>query len=148
MSLRDDIQKEIAVAMKAGDKLKLSAVRMLLSAVKYKEVDAKRPLTDEEVHQVVGTLVRQRLDSIEQFKQGQRADLAQKEEAELAILRAYLPPQLSADELREIVKAAAARVGAAAMKDMGKLMKELMPAVKGKADGKLVSDIVKEVLGG
>lgn len=148
MSLRDDIQKEIAVAMKAGDKLKLSAVRMLLSAVKYKEVDERRPLTDAEVHLVVGTLVRQRLDSIEQFKQGGRADLVEKEEAELAILKAYLPPQLSADELREIVKTTAARIGAAAMKDMGKLMKELMPVVKGKADGKLVNDIVKEVLGG
>lgn len=148
MSLRDDIQKEIAVAMKAGDKLKLSAVRMLLSAVKYKEVDAKRPLTDEEVHQVVSTLVRQRLDSIEQFKQGRRPDLVEKEEAELAMLKAYLPPQLSAGELCEIVKTTAAGIGAVAMKDMGKLMKELMPKVKGKADGKLLSDIVKEVLGG
>ena len=148
MGLRDDIQKEIAVAMKAGDKLKLSAVRMLLSAVKYKEVDERRPLTDAEVHLVVGTLVRQRLDSIEQFKQGGRADLVQKEEAELAILKAYLPPQLSADELREIVKTTAAGIGAAGVKDMGKLMKELMPKVKGKADGKLVNDIVKEVLGG
>jgi len=148
VGLRDDIQKEIAVAMKAGDKLKLSAVRMLLSAVKYKEVDERRPLTDAEVHLVVGTLVRQRLDSIEQFKQGGRADLVQKEEAELAILKAYLPPQLSADELREIVKTTAAGIGAAGVKDMGKLMKELMPKVKGKADGKLVNDIVKEVLGG
>ena len=134
--------------MKAGDKLKLSAMRMLLSAVKYKEVDAKRPLTDEEVHQVIGTLVRQRLDSIEQFGQGGRPDLVKKEEAELAILKAYLPPQLSADEVRELIKKTAADIGAVAPKDMGRLMKEIMPKVKGKADGKLVNDIVKEVLGG
>lgn len=148
MSLRDDISKEIAASMKAGDKAKLSALRMLLSAVKYKEVDLKRVLIDEEVHQVVGTLVRQRLDSIEQFRQGGREDLAKKEEDEITVLKAYLPPQLGADELRAIIRKAASDAGAVGMKDMGKLMKEVMPKVKGKADGKLVNDIVKEVLGG
>ncbi|MDO8426253.1 MAG: GatB/YqeY domain-containing protein [Deltaproteobacteria bacterium] len=148
MSLRDDISKDVSASLKAGEKEKLSALRMLLSAVKYKEIDLRRPLADEEVHQVVSTLIRQRQDSIDQFRNGNRLDLAEKEEREMEILKAYLPPQLSADELRAIIKKAAADVGAAGQKDMGKLMKAIMPQVKGKADGKLVNDIVKEVLGG
>ncbi|TAN63714.1 GatB/YqeY domain-containing protein [bacterium] len=146
MSLRDDISKEIVISMKAGDKAKLSALRMLLSAVKYKEVDLKRVLADEEVHQVAGTLVRQRLDSIEQFRKGGREDLAKKEEDEITVLMAYMPPQLGEVELRALIKKAAIDIGASGMKDMGKLMKEIIQQVKGKADGKLVNDIVKEVL--
>lgn len=147
MGLRDDITKGITESMKAGQKERLSTLRMLLSAIKYKEVDAKHQLGDEEVVAVVSTLVKQRLDSIEQFTKGNRPDLADKEQAELVILKAYLPPQLSADEIREIVKKAAAETGASGAKDMGKLMKAVMPHVKGKSDGKLVNDIVKEVLG-
>lgn len=147
MSLREDISKQIPAAMKAGEKEKLSTLRMLLSAVKYKEVDAKRQLTDEEVQQVVGTLIRQRQDSIEQYVKGNRPELAEKEQAEIDILKAYLPAQLGADELRELIKKLAQEVGASGQKDMGKLMKAVMPHVKGKADGKLVNDIVKEVLG-
>lgn len=148
MSLRDDIAKEVGVALKAGQKEKLSTLRMLLSAVKYKEIDQKRPLNDEEVQQVVGTLIRQRYDSIEQFRKGGRIDLVEKEEGEVAVLKAYLPPQLSIEELRELIKKIAAEVGATEQKDMGKLMKAVMPHVKGKADGKAVNDAVKEVLGG
>lgn len=147
MSLRDDITKDMSAALKSGEKEKLSTLRMLVSAVKYKEVDTKRPLNDEEIHQVIGTLVRQRQDSVEQYTKGGRADLAEKEEREIDILKAYLPPQMSADELRAIIKKAAAEAGASTPKDMGKLMKAVMPEVKGKADGKLVNDIVKEVLG-
>ncbi|MBI5643207.1 MAG: GatB/YqeY domain-containing protein [Deltaproteobacteria bacterium] len=148
VSLRDDIAKEVGVALKAGQKEKLSTLRMLLSAVKYKEIDQKRPLNDEEVQQVVGTLIRQRYDSIEQFRKGGRIDLVEKEEGEVAVLKAYLPPQLSIEELRELIKKIAAEVGATEQKDMGKLMKAVMPHVKGKADGKAVNDAVKEVLGG
>lgn len=147
MSLREDISKEISVALKAGEKDKLSTLRMLLSAVKYKEVDAKRQLNDEEVQQVIGTLIRQRQDSIEQFVKGNRQELADKEQREIDVLKAYLPPQLTEDEVRAIIKKAASDVGATSQKDMGKLMKAVMPQVKGKADGKLVNDIVKEVLG-
>ena len=147
MSLRNDIAKGVTDALKAGEKEKLSALRMLLSAVKYKEVDLKRELTDEEVHQVASTLVRQRQDSIEQYTKGNRPDLAQKEEFEITVIKAFLPPQMNSGELREIIAKAAAESGCAGMKDMGKLMKAVMPLVKGKADGKLVNDIVKEVLG-
>ncbi|MEK7773685.1 MAG: GatB/YqeY domain-containing protein [Deltaproteobacteria bacterium] len=147
MSLRDDISKEVSAALKAGDKARLSTLRLLMSAVKYKEVDLRRPLTDDEVHQVVGTLVRQRQDSIEQFTKGGRLDLADKEEAEIKVLHEYMPAQMSAPELRELIKKAASETGAAGAKDMGKLMKAVMPQVKGRADGKLVNEMVKEVLG-
>lgn len=148
MGLRDGIMKQMAEAAKAGDKLRLSTIRLLLSAVKYKEVDLKRQLADEEVAAVASTLIRQRHDSIEQFRAGKREDLAQKEEAELKILQAYMPPQLTASEVRELVKKSAEDIGAQGMKDMGKLMKEVMPKLKGKAEGKLINDMVKEVLGG
>ena len=147
MSLRDDISKEVIAALKAGEKLKLSTLRMLLSAIKYKEVDLKRPLTDEETRQIIATLIRQRHDSVEQFRKGGRPELADKEEAEIEILKAYLPAQMSEDELRAVVKEAAVNAGATGPGDMGKLMKAVMPLVKGKAEGKAVSDMVKEVLG-
>lgn len=147
MSLRQDIHKDIAVAMKAGDKERLSTVRMLMSAIKYKEVDAHRELTDEETIAVVSSLVKQRQDSIEQFTKGNRLDLVEKETKELEVLRGYLPPQLTEAEVRDIIKKAVAETGATGQKDMGKLMKVVMPQVKGKADGKMVNDIVKEALG-
>ena len=147
MSLRQDIHKDIAVAMKSGDKDRLSTVRMLMSAIKYKEVDAHRELTDEETIAVISTLVKQRQDSIEQFTKGNRMDLVEKETKELEVLRTYLPPQLSETEVRDIIKKAVAETGAQGQKDMGKLMKVVMPQVKGKADGKIVNDMVKEVLG-
>lgn len=147
MSLRQDIHKDIAVAMKAGEKERLSTVRMLMSAIKYKEVDAHRELTDEETIAVISTLVKQRQDSIEQFTKGNRLDLVEKETKELEVLRTYLPPQLSEAEVRDIIKKAVAETGATGQKDMGKLMKVIMPQVKGKADGKMVNDIVKEALG-
>jgi len=147
VSLRQDIHKDIAVAMKSGDKERLSTVRMLMSAIKYKEVDAHRELTDEETIAVISSLVKQRQDSIEQFTKGNRLDLVEKESKELEVLRTYLPPQLSEAEVRDIIKKAVAETGATGQKDMGKLMKVVMPQVKGKADGKMVNDIVKELLG-
>jgi len=148
VSLRDDLTKDMIAAQKGGDKLKLSTLRLFLSAVKYKELDLKRPLVDEEVQQVVATLIRQRQDSIEQFTKGNRLDLALQEGKEIDILKAYLPAQMTLDELRVTIKKIAADVGASGVKDMGKLMKAVMPHVKGKADGKAVNDIVKEVLSG
>ncbi len=146
--MRDDINRDMIAAMKSGDKERLSTLRMLLSAIKYKEVDAKHQLNDEEVVSVLSTLVKQRQDSIDQFRKGGREDLVEKETREAEVLKGYLPPQLSEDEVRDIVRKAAEETGAAGPRDMGKLMKAVMPQVKGKADGKLVNDIVKEVLGG
>lgn len=146
MSLRDDITKHMTAAMKAGEKAKLSTIRLLLSAVKYKEVDLRRQLTDEETIETVSTLIRQRQDSVEQFTKGNRLDLVEKETAEIAVLTGYLPQQLSLDELRGLIKKCATEIGAASMKDMGALMKAVKPLVAGKADGKTVADIVKETL--
>jgi uncharacterized protein YqeY len=148
MGLREEITKEIASALKAGEKLRLSTLRLLLAAVKNKEIELRKELSDEAVHQVAATLSRQRRDSIEQFKKGGRFDLADKEEKEIEILKAFMPPQLSTDEIREVVKNAVSETGATGIKDMGKVMKAVMAELKGKAEGKTVQEIVKEVLGG
>ena len=145
--MREQVTKDMAVALKAGEKARLSTLRMLMSAIKYKEVDAKHQLDDEEVISVISTLIKQRHDSIDQFRKGGREDLVDKETKEVEVLKGYLPPQLSEEEVRNIITKAAAETGATGQKDMGKLMKAVMPQVKGKADGKLVNEIVKEVLG-
>lgn len=146
MSLIDDISRDMNIAAKAGEKLKLSTLRLFLSAVKYKEKDNRKPLEDEEIQQIATTLIRQRLDSIEQFTKGNRHDLVEHEKQEIEYLKAYIPAQLTVEEVRDIIKKTAAEIQAVGLKDMGKLMKAVMPHVKGKADGKLVNDIVKEVL--
>jgi len=148
MSLREDITSDMKGAMKAGDKEKLATLRLLVNSIKNKEIDAKHELSDAEVHEVIGTMVRQRQDSIDQYTKGGRDDLAEKEEAEMELLKSYLPPQLSEDEVRDIVKEVVAETGASGMGDMGKVMKGVMPKVKGKAEGRMVNAVVKEVLGG
>ena len=146
MGLRHRIAEDVTKAMKEGDKLKTNALRMALSAVKYIEIEKKRELDDEETIGVLSTLGKQRRESIEQFKKGNRPDLVEKEEKELAILTTYLPERISEDELLKIVKESAAECGATGPNDMGKLMKVLMPKVKGRADGKVVQDMVKKAL--
>lgn len=149
MSLTEDITRDMKEAMKAGDKLRLTTVRMLLSAVKNKAIELRsETLEDDDVRGVVRTLVRQRQDSVEQYTKGGRAELAEKEAKEIEILKAYLPPELSTEELRGIVEKAVEETGATGMKDMGKVMKAVMADVQGRADGKAVSQMVKEVLGG
>jgi uncharacterized protein YqeY len=148
MALRDEISKEITGAMRAGDKLRLSALRLLLAAVTNKEQEIKKEVSDEDVHAVAATLSRQRRDSAEQFKKGGREDLAEKEECEIEILKDFMPPQLSTEELRGLVEKARAEIAAEGMKDMGRLMKAVMGLVSGRADGKAVQEIVKEALGG
>ncbi|MBI5560389.1 MAG: GatB/YqeY domain-containing protein [Deltaproteobacteria bacterium] len=148
MSLKKTITDEMVKAMKSGEKLRLSTIRFLLAAVKNKEIDLRREITDEELWGVLSTLSKQRLESIEQFKKGGREELAEKEEKELEILRGFMPAQLSEAEIRDAVKKAAEETGAAAIKDMGRLMKAVMEKVKGRADGKLVQEIVKGVLSG
>lgn len=146
MGLRGKIAEDVIKAMKEGDKIKTGALRMAISAVKYIEIEKKRELNDEETIGVLSTLNKQRRESIEQFKKGNRPDLVEKEEKELAILTTYLPEQISEDELLKIVKESAAECGAVGPNDMGKLMKVLMPKVKGRADGKVVQDMVKKAL--
>lgn len=149
MSLKEQLTEDMKTAMKAKEagKQRLGVIRMVRGVVRQAEIDGKKELGDEEVIAVISKEVKQRRDSIEEFKKGGREDLVAQNEAEIAILMEYLPKQLSEAEVRELVKAAIAESGAREPKEMGKVMKVLMPKVKGKADGKLVNGIVKELLG-
>jgi len=149
MTLNDTIAADLTAAMKAKDAVRLSAVRMLKAAVMNKGVEKGRDLEDAEVLQVVASLVKQRRDSIEQFSKAGRTDLVDKETGEIAILERYLPPAVSAEEIEAAVAVAIAETGASSAKDMGKVMKAVMPKLAGKnADGKAVNDAVRRKLGG
>ena len=128
MGLRENIDADVKNALKSGAKEKLSTLRMLNAALKNKQIDKRRPLTEEEVVETVRSLIKQRKDSIEQFTKGGRQDLADKESAEVAVLETYLPQQLSREEVEALVREAIAQTGAQGAKDMGKVMKALIPA--------------------
>ena len=147
MALREKIDADLKDAMRAKEELKLSVLRMLKSAVKYKEVepDAK-PIDDGVITTLIGTMIKQRRDSVEQFRTGGRADMAEKEEKEIAILQSYLPQQISAEELKGLVTLAIKESNAKSAKDMGAVMKALMPKTQGRAEGKAVSEEVKAQL--
>jgi len=148
MTLSDKINTEITAAMKAKSQVRLSSLRMLKAAIMNKEVEKKRDLDDAEVLQVVAALVKQRRDSIEQFDKAGRADLVDKETSELKVLEEYLPPAASADDIAAAVAAAVAETGATSPKDMGKVMKAVMPKLAGKsADGRAVNEAVRRSLG-
>jgi uncharacterized protein len=139
---------DLIAAQKAGDKVKLGVLRVLKSEIRYKEIDLKHPLTDEETILVLSSSVKKRKESIEEFKKGNRPDLVSKEEAELTIVQSYLPAELTESELSDIVKSTIAEVGATTNSDLGKVMKSLMPKVRGRADGKKVNALVAAQLGG
>jgi uncharacterized protein len=146
-TLKERIDAELKDAMRSKDEASTSTLRMLKSAIKYKEVEpGGKALDDAGVVGVIGTLIKQRRDSIEQFRAAQRADLADKEEKEIAILQRYLPRQLSAEELRAEVARAISESGAKSAREMGLVMKVLVPRVQGKAEGKAVSEEVKAQL--
>jgi uncharacterized protein YqeY len=148
VSVKEQLDQELKAAMREKDVLKLSVIRMLKSAVKYREIELMKPLDDAGIHAVIASEIKRRRDSVEQFKAGNRLDLADKEEAELRLLQAWLPAQLGLDELKKLVEAAVLKSGAQGPKDMGAVMKLLMPDTQGKADGKAVSDLVKARLSG
>ena len=146
-TLKERLTADLKDAMKAKDELTLSVVRMLKSAVKYKEVEpGASELDDAGIQQVIATLIKQRRDSVEQFKAGGRPELAEKEEQEISVLQRYLPQQLTPAELTAAVQAAIAEVGAKSPKDMGAVMKNVNPKVQGKAEGKAISEEVKAQL--
>ena len=150
MTLNEQIAADLRAAMKAKDATRLAALRMLKAAVMNKGmVEKGRDLNDAEVLQVVASLVKQRRDSIEQFAQAGRTDLVDKETAEIAVLEHYLPPAASAAEIDAAVADAIAETGAISPKDMGKVMKAVMPKLAGKnVDGRTVNDTVRRKLGG
>ena len=148
MALKEQLDADLKASMIAKDTVKLSVVRMLKSAVKYREIELMKPLDDTGVLQVIASEIKRHKDSVEQYRAGNRQDLVDKEEAEIAILQTWLPAQLSEAELTALVDAAVKATGAAGPRDMGKVMKALQPDVTGKADGKLVSELVKARLAG
>ena len=147
MKLSDRVNADISAAMKAQDAPRLSALRMLKAAIMNKGIEKGHDLDDAEVLQVVASLVKQRRDSIEQFTKAGRNDLVDKESGEIKVLEQYQPPAASSEEIEAAVAAAIAETGAATQKDMGKVMKAVMPKLAGKtADGKLVNEIVRKRL--
>jgi len=147
MTLQEKIQAQLGDAMRTKDTLRLSVLRMMKTAVKNKEIEKMKPLEEGEVLAVLKTLVKQRKDSLEQFRKGGREELAQKEEAEIKIIEEYLPAAASEDDIRRAIEEAVEETGAASMKDMGKVMKATLARLAGKsADGSRVSQLVKEKL--
>lgn len=150
MTLREQLDADMKNAMREKDTVRLSTVRMIKSAMKYKETEpgASGPLDDSGIVQVVVSEVKKRRDSVSEYEKAGREDLAEKERAEIEILQAYLPAQLSADELEKMVADAIAEAQASGPKDMGKVMKILTPRIQGRADGKVAADLVKQKLAG
>jgi uncharacterized protein YqeY len=148
MALREKLDEDLKSAMRAKDSLRMNTVRALKSAIKYREIELMKPLDDAGILGVVSTEIKRRRDSVEQYRAGNRADLADKEDAEIRILQEYLPQQLTQAELEAKVDEVIGRVGAQGPKDMGAVMKALLPDVQGRADGKVVSELVKQRLAG
>ena len=146
MSIKDQLNNDLKDAMKSKDKLRTETVRGLKSAIKYAEIEAGTDFGDEDVLAVIGKQAKQRRDSIAEFEKAQRTDLVEKETAELAILEQYLPAQLSEAEIKEKAEVVIAELGISDMKGMGQVMKSLMVELKGQADGKIVNQIVRELL--
>ncbi|MEK7551028.1 MAG: GatB/YqeY domain-containing protein [Patescibacteria group bacterium] len=143
------LQEELKQSMLAKNELKTSVLRMLISAVNYYEIQkggAGYSATAEDVLSMIGSQVKQRRDSIEEYTKANRPELAQKEQQELEILQTYMPEQMSEEEVKQLVEEAVSQSGATTIQDMGKVMGILMPKVKGKADGSLVSNLVKQAL--
>ncbi len=147
MAIEENIDKDLREALKKKDEITVSTLRMLKSALHNKEIEKKhQALTDDEVVKVIAKQIQQRKDSIEQFKQGQRQELVQKETKELEILQNYFPKQLSEEEITAVVKKIIDEVGAKGKKDFGQVMKAAMAQLAGKADGKLVNQVVSAQL--
>ena len=147
MSLRDQIQSDMTSAMKARDQQKVDTLRLAISSIKKKEIDeTRRPLEDAETRGVLTTMIKQRRESIEMYRKGNRQDLLDKEQAEITVLEGYLPKQLDDAALGAMIDAAIKETNAAGMKDMGKVMKAVQAKVAGAAEGARVSALVKEKL--
>ncbi|AKG52953.1 transamidase GatB [Dehalogenimonas sp. WBC-2] len=146
MSLKDTLPVELKDALRAGDKVRLSTLRLILSAVNYAEIEQQKTLDDQGIHAVIAKMAKQRRESIEAFQAGNRSDLVAIEQAELEILESYLPRQLSRDEIIAEAKKVILEVSANKPQDMGKVMGKLTPLLRGKADGKDIAAVVTELL--
>ena len=146
MSLEERLVEEMKLAMKSNEKLKLSTIRMIRSALKNKEIELRKKLEDEDIVKVIQVMVRKGEESVEQFQAGGRIDLVEKEKKELEILKSFLPQPLGQEEILKIIDQSIEETQASSLKDIGKVMKSVMPKIGGKADGKLINQLVKERL--
>jgi len=143
MDIQERVSSEMVKAAKDKDKETLSALRMIKSALHNREIDLKDQFGEKEILQVLSSMIKQRKDSVEQFRNGGRPELAQKEEKEIEVIRRFMPEQMSEEEIQAEIEDAIKEVGAEGVRDMGKVMKILMPRLTGKADGKAVGEAVK-----
>jgi uncharacterized protein YqeY len=148
VTLKERITEDMKASMRSGDKDRLAGIRLVLAAIKQREVDERIQLDDTQVLAVLDKMIKQRRESITQFEAGNRADLVAKESAELAVLQSYLPTQLAEAEVESLIRAAIASTGAASMKDMGKVMAAVKPQVQGRTDMGALSARVKGLLSG
>lgn len=146
MDLKTDIKETVKVAMKSGDAVTLSTLRLLLAALQNEEIRLRRELVPEEIQRTIATLCKQRTEAIDLYRKGKRDDLAQKEEAELGVLKRFLPQPLSEDEVKSLIRASIAEASAQGIQDLGKVMKLVMPKVSGRSDGKRVNELAKALL--
>jgi len=146
MTLKEKIREALKAALKRQQGREVSTLRLLLSEIRYAEIAQQKPADDGKVLDVIGREVKRRRESIEAFRKGSRGDLAEQEEAELAILMSYLPKQMSREEIITAAREAMDMVGAKGPSDKGRVMGQLMPQLKGKADGREISDIISELL--
>ena len=146
MTLEERLTDEMKQAMKSGDKLRLSTIRMIRSALKNKEIELRKKLDDEEILRVIQGMVRKGEESVEQFQLGGRVDLVEKEKKEMEILKSFLPQPISQEEILRIIDQSIEETQASSLKDLGKVMKSVMPKLGGKVDGRFVNQLVKERL--
>jgi uncharacterized protein YqeY len=146
MTLKEQLNDAMKAAMKARDDLRLSAVRMVRAAIKNREIDTRTELDDQAVIDVISTMAKQRRESIRMYREGNRLELAEKEEMELAVLLEFLPTQLSPEEIDTLVSQVIKEIDAHGVKDMGRVMKAATPLTAGRADGKVVNDAVRRLL--
>ena len=146
MGLREKIDKDMIQAQKAGDKLKLGVIRMLRSEIRYKEIDKKEELDEDELVGVLSSATKRRRESIEGFSKGNRKDLVEKEKKELELIQQYLPKQMSAEEVNKIIEEVISETGVCGMADKGKVMGVLMPKIKGRFDGREANLLVTSKL--
>jgi uncharacterized protein YqeY len=148
MGLKAQIQEATKAAMRSRDRLVLSTLRLLLAALHNEEIKERRELTEDEVLKTISSLCKQRQDSIDYFRKGGRDDLVEKEETELGILRGFLPQGLTEEEVRALIRSSIDEVGAKGVQDLGKVMKQIMPKIAGRAEGRRVNELAREMLGG
>ncbi len=147
MITKERLSEDVKIAMKSGDKQRLSVLRYLLSQVKQKEVDTRKAVEEKDIIDILSLNIKQRKESIAQFEKGGREDLVKKETEELSIIQGYLPEPLSEDELKSLIDNAILELKASGLKDLGKVMKDIIPKTKGRADSNMVNILVKQRLG-